>query len=83
MSIRTTVTLDEDIATKLKEQSLRRGVPFRKLLNEVLRKGLDAFGTVPARKRFKVDAVDMGYMPGVSYDNISGLIEVGEGDAWR
>jgi len=32
MSIRTTVTLDEDVYERLKEESRRRGVPFRQTL---------------------------------------------------
>lgn len=38
--MRTTLTLDDDIAGLLKEQAKRRGVPFKLVVNETLRSGL-------------------------------------------
>ncbi|HEY3783360.1 MAG TPA: hypothetical protein VGL56_19945 [Fimbriimonadaceae bacterium] len=83
MSIRTTLTLDEDIAAKLKEESRARGIPFRKLLNDALRRGLQSMKSSTTRKPFKIDAVDLGAMPGLNYDNIGALIEHAEGEDWK
>ena len=52
MSIRTTVTLDDDVLERLKEESRARSVPFRQALNDILRIGLVAAHTKPDRKSF-------------------------------
>ena len=42
VSMRTTLTIDDDLAATLKESSRRSGRPFKQLLNETLRAGLQA-----------------------------------------
>ena len=83
MSIRTTITLDDDVAARLKEESRLRGVPFRKLLNDVLRRGLQGAKTSRVQSPFKIAPVDLGTFTGMNYDNTSSLIEHAEGDVWR
>lgn len=41
MSIRTTVTLDEDVLERVKAESRARGLSFRETFNQLLRLGLD------------------------------------------
>ncbi len=41
-SVRTTLTLDDDVAAKLRELAHRRRVPFKEVVNSVLRRGLAA-----------------------------------------
>ncbi len=83
MSIRTTVTLDEDVLERLKQEARSRGIPFRQALNEVLRAGL--LGSRVARRAppFRIKAKHMGVRPGVNYDNIAALIEFAETDNRR
>ena len=38
--MRTTLTLDDDVAAKLKTESRRAGRPFKEIVNETLRAGL-------------------------------------------
>ncbi len=84
MSIRTTVTLDEDVVERLKQESRSRGIPFRQALNEILRSGLAADQSAPfARRVPAIAAKHMGTMPGINYNSIEGLLEIGEGDAHR
>lgn len=40
-SVRTTVTLDDDLAARLRDRAHERGVPFKTVINEALRHGLD------------------------------------------
>ncbi len=40
MSIRTTVTLDEDVLESARNFSRQRRIPFRQALNELVRRGL-------------------------------------------
>jgi hypothetical protein len=38
--MRTTLTLDPDVAAKLKEEARRQGIPFKEVVNTSLRRGL-------------------------------------------
>jgi hypothetical protein len=81
--MRTTLTLDDDIAAKLKAESRRAGRPFREVVNETLRRGL-ASKRVTSRRPFKVVTRDLGDLkPGLSLDNIAELLEQVEGPAFR
>ena len=82
MSIRTTVTLDEDVIERVKAESRSRGVSFRDTLNELVRKGLNA--QVPAAKEpFRVKPFTRGLSQEFNYDDIEGLISQLEGEDHR
>lgn len=40
--MRTTLTIDDDLYRSLKERAHREGVPFKRLVNRLLRRGLTA-----------------------------------------
>lgn len=74
--MRTTITLDEDVAAKLQAQVRRTGCSFKDAVNNTLRIGLNAKRTSAARVAFKVKARDLGQMrPGLSLDNIGDLLD--------
>ena len=82
--MRTTLTLDEDVAAKLKAEARRAGRPFRDVVNETLRRGLATRRGSAARQPFEVKARDLGEVrPGLSLDNVSDLIEHVEGPLHR
>ena len=83
MSIRTTVTLDEDVVAKLKHQSAALGIPFRQTLNDVLRAGFLAENTSAKPRTFQIQPRHMGTIPGIDYSNIEELLELGEGEDHR
>jgi len=83
MSIRTTLTLDEDLLEALKSASRQRGIPFRQAVNDTLRTGLLASKTPPARRRLRIEPRHMGTRPGINYDSVRTLLELGEGEAYR
>ena len=56
----TTLTLDDDVAAKLKTESQRAGRPFREVVNETLRRGLESRRATAQRRAFKVTARDLG-----------------------
>ncbi|HYM44755.1 MAG TPA: CopG family transcriptional regulator [Solirubrobacteraceae bacterium] len=64
--MRTTVTLDPDVAAKLKRAAQERGVSFKAALNDAVRAGLGG-GTRSAR-RYRVPARPMGVRPTVDLD---------------
>ena len=83
MSIRTTVTLDDDVLERAKDFSKARGLPFRRALNELVRAGLRAETAARPKRAFRVEPRHMGLRPGLSYDNIEALLEFGEGERHR
>jgi methanogenic corrinoid protein MtbC1 len=64
--MRTTLTLDDDVARQLQEKSRRSGTTFKEVVNETLRKGLSQVGK-PAGKLpgFEVKAAARGFRSGV------------------
>jgi hypothetical protein len=82
--MRTTLTLDDDIAAKLKAEARRTGRPFRELVNESLRRGLLGKRSTEAPIDFRVEARDLGNLRlGLSIDNVAELIEQVEGPLHR
>jgi hypothetical protein len=83
MSIRTTVTLDEDVIARLKRESRSRGVPFRQALNDLLRAALLASEKKPRKSTFRVKPTHMGHRPGLNYDDVESLLAYAEGEDHR
>jgi hypothetical protein len=83
--VRTTLTLDEDVARRLKAEMRRSGKPFRTVVNESLRAALTSRPPSPvAEPPFVVQARDLGALrPGLTLDNVGDLLEAAEGPAHR
>lgn len=82
--MRTTLTLDDDVAAKLKAESRRAGRPFKEIVNETLRSGLASRRIAAKPRAFKITARDLGDLrPGLSLDNVAELIEQVEGSLHR
>jgi hypothetical protein len=82
--MRTTLTLDDDVAAKLKAEQRRAGRTFREVVNEALRQGLASQRVTAKRQSFKITARDLGDLkPGLSLDNVAELIERVEGPLYR
>jgi hypothetical protein len=74
--VRTTLTLDDDVAAKLWAEVRRTGRSFREVVNEHLRRGLIQRTLETPREPFRVQARDLGALrPGLTLDDVSGLIE--------
>jgi hypothetical protein len=80
MSIRTTISLDDDVLERVKMESRTRGVSFRETLNDLLRLALLAQSSTPAPRGFRVKPSHMGYRPGLNYDDVESLLDYGEGE---
>ena len=83
MSIRTTVTLDDDVIERVKRESRSRGEPFRDTLNDLLRTALLHLDRSPPRRALRIKPTHMGFRAGLNHDDIESLIEYGEGDRHR
>jgi len=71
--VRTTVTLDPDVAAKLKEAAQSRGVSFKEALNSSVRRGLQSAG--PAAEPYRVRARPLGARPGIDLDRALALAD--------
>jgi hypothetical protein len=64
--MRTTVTIDDEVARLLKEAMHRRRTNFKEALNTALRRGLTVTKTPTAPKRFEVKGPFLGRIqPGI------------------
>ncbi len=79
MSIRTTVTLDEDVIERVKQHSRSRGTSFRETLNELLRGALIKAEAQPNRRQLRIEPHHGGYYPELNYDCTEALLEYAEG----
>jgi len=78
--MRTTLTLDDDVASRLKAEARRSGRPFKTVVNEHLRAALAQRKAPKLLPAFRVRPRDMGGpVPGQSYDNIGALLDEVEG----
>ncbi|MFL5817019.1 MAG: CopG family transcriptional regulator [Conexibacter sp.] len=68
--MRTTVTLDDDVAARLHETARERRVSFKVALNEAVRAGL---GTAGVAKPYRVPTRPMGARPEVDLDQALAL----------
>lgn len=78
--MRTTLTLDDDVATRLQAEARRSGRPFKSVVNEYLRAGLAQRRALKAVAPFRIEPKDLGGpLPGLSYDNIGALLDTVDG----
>jgi len=78
--MRTTLTLDSDVAAKLKAEIRRTGKSFKQSVNDLLRMALNRPRKPSGTPAFKVRARDLGRLrSGLSLDNVGELLEQAEG----
>lgn len=67
--MRTTLTLDDDLARTLKQRALDSGRSFKEVVNEVLRAGLESASPGPAQRAYRLTPAAMGKAaPGLDLD---------------
>jgi hypothetical protein len=82
--MRTTVTLEDDVAAKLKAEARRTGKPFKTVLNECLRVALSSGRERARAAPFRIEPRDLGALrPGLSLDNVAELLDLVEGPESR
>jgi hypothetical protein len=81
--VRTTLSIDDDVAKLVEHEVRRSGESFKGTVNRLLRLGLTAARQPKPRKRFVVTPRKMGLPAGLSYDSIPALMEKLEGPYHR
>lgn len=74
--MRTTITLEEDVAKLVREETRRTGASFKDVVNEAIRKGLTT-GSAPASRqgKFRVKPKACGFRPGVDLMKLNQLLD--------
>jgi uncharacterized protein YlaI len=79
--VRTTITLDKDVASRIKR--LKKNRPFRELVNDALRAGLDQIESERTKAgRYSLTPVE-GRPRRTDLDNVAELLAEVEGDTFR
>lgn len=80
--MRTTITLEKDVASRI--ERLKKTRPFKQLVNDALRAGLDEIERESARKpvRYSLTPVE-GRPRRTDLDNVAELLAEVEGDRFR
>jgi hypothetical protein len=73
--MRTTLTLEPDVAARLKQEIRRSGKGLKALVNEALRLGLSMSGKPVRGPRFEVRPHAFGFKPGVDLDRMNQLVD--------
>lgn len=73
--MRTTLTLDRDVAEALQKQMKRTGQGLKATINDAIRIGLRLGGRPPRRQRFEVQPHAFGVRPGIDLDRINQLVD--------
>ena len=81
--MRTTLTLDPDVAAKAKSGAAKLGKPFKEVVNAALRAGLDTVLNPPAAKPYRTEGRPLGLRAGLGYDNIGELLARAEAEDHR
>ena len=79
--MRTTITLDDDLAIRLEQYRARFGETFKQALNHVLRIGLGQLEQpTAAPEARRTEPLHLGRRIGGSIDNIGEALAIAEGD---
>jgi len=82
--MRTTLTIDDDIATVLERLRRARDASLKDLVNEALRRGLKDMNNRPKRREpVRTQSVALGRIRIAGIDNISEALAIAEGEAHK
>lgn len=83
--MRTTLSLDKDVAAALERLRQSRNASFKEVVNDALRRGLEQMATPrsPSRRRFRTRAVSLGRCFVGNVDNIAEVLAVAEGETFK
>jgi hypothetical protein len=82
--MRTTLTLDDDVAALLRKQQRRRKGSFKAVVNDALRLGLNQMEQAPRpRKPYRTRAVSLGRCRIGSLDDVAEALAMAEGESFR
>ena len=83
--MRTTLTLDEDVAIRLEKLRDQRGDSFKSVVNDVLRRGLEALDrpALVERSRYRIRTHASGRCYLKNLDSSHDVLTFGEGEGYK
>jgi Arc/MetJ family transcription regulator len=82
--MRTTLTLDDDVAVLLEKVRKAQGLSLKKAVNIALRTGLRELTTPDRRlRRFRTSKADLGRCLIGGLDDVAGALAIGEGESFK
>ena len=81
--MRTTLSIDDDVLERARAIAARLRTPFRRVVNEALRAGLDKVEQPGQQCPYRTEPHAMGLRPGRNLDNIQELLAQIEGEDSR
>jgi len=81
--VRTTLTLDDDVAAAVKAEVRRSGRSFKEVINDLLRTALHLRRKGRLVPPFVVQTRPLGVRPGLDYDRVRHLVEELDGPLHR
>lgn len=81
--MRKTIDIDDDVLERARSLADKLGTPFKAVVNEALRAGLDRIEQPARRRPYKTKARQMGLKAGRTIDNIQELSAQLEGEDAR
>ena len=72
--MRTTISIDDDVLERARAVSAKLGIPFKAVVNEAIRTGLDHVEQPANHRQYKTKPHAMGLRSGRNLDNIQELL---------
>lgn len=79
--MRTTLTLEDDVAARLRQEIRRTGGGPKRVVNDALRRGLGLVAAPAGGSRFVVTPHSFGLAPGIDRDRLNQLADQLEAEA--
>ncbi|MBV9018295.1 MAG: hypothetical protein JO058_21805 [Alphaproteobacteria bacterium] len=79
--MRTTLTLDDDLAGLLKRRARQLGISFKEAVNRTIRAGLSETATARPQSPPRTVPHSFGFRPGIDLDKLSQLADELEAEA--
>jgi len=80
--MRTTLTIDDDLAGLLKERARVLGIPFKEAVNRTIRAGLGEAVSARRHPAAKTIPHSFGFRPGIDLDKLGQLADELEAEAF-
>jgi hypothetical protein len=80
--MRTTLTLEDDLAELLKRRARELGIPFKEAVNRTIRAGIGAATVTRRHPAPKTISHSFGFRPGIDLDKLGQLADELEAEAF-
>lgn len=81
--MRTTLTIEEDVAVALERLRKKHDVGLKELVNDLLRRGINEMARPTRREQLPTKSVSLGRMRLATLDNIAESLATAEGEGFK